>query len=226
MSASPACRLYAITPPRFELAEFLPQLEAALGAGDVACVQLRLKEASDEEVRAAAKAMLPICHAHNVPLILNDALEIALEVGADGLHLGQEDLAKTSVKAIRKQIPEEMVLGITCHASSHLAMEAGEQGADYVAFGAFYPTTSKPKEKLEKWGTPTAELLEGWAQFATLPCVAIGGITPENSAPLVRAGADFIAVITGIWNHPQGAAAGVKAYNAAIKEALAATPAA
>jgi Thiamine monophosphate synthase len=119
-----------------------------------------------------------------------------------------------------------MILGITCHASTHLAMEAGEQGADYVAFGAFYETASKPKEKLEKWGTPTLELLEGWAQFSTLPCVAIGGLTPENCKPLIQVGADFVAVITGIWNHPQGAGAGVKAYNHAIQEALAARPAA
>jgi hypothetical protein len=136
--------------------------------------------------------------------------------GADGVHVGQEDLASTSLKRIRKIIGKDAVLGVTCHASRHLAMEAGEEEADYVAFGAFYPTTSKPKEKLEKWGTPTPELLEWWSEQSTLPCVAIGGITPQNLAPLVQAGADFVAVITGIWNHPQGAGAGVKAYNAAI----------
>lgn len=219
-------RLYAITPPQITLSEFLPQVEEAFAAGDIACLQLRLKEASDAEIREAAKALKPICHAHEAAFIVNDSMEIAIELQADGVHLGQEDIQNTSVKALRQQLPKEMVLGITCHASSHLAMEAGEQGADYVAFGAFYPTTSKPKEKLEKWGVPDIELLEGWAQFSTLPCVAIGGITPQNCVPLVQAGADFIAAITGIWNHPQGAGAGVKAYNAAIQEALAAAPAA
>lgn len=235
-------RLYAITPPRFELAEFIPQVEEAFAGGDIACLQLRLKEASDDELRAAAKALIPICHRHDAAFIMNDFIDIAMEVGADGLHLGQEDLHLFShaaldaasketpyqvrgvIAGIKQQLPDEMILGITCHASSHLAMEAGEQGADYIAFGAFYETTSKPKEKLEKWGVPSLELLEGWAEFSTLPSVAIGGITPDNCRPLVQAGADFIAVITGIWNHPQGAAAGVKAYNTVIQEALAAKP--
>ncbi|MDG1286551.1 MAG: thiamine phosphate synthase [Rickettsiales bacterium] len=222
MSVSQKCRLYAITPPQFELSEFILQVEEALAAGDIACLQLRLKEASDEEIREAAKALIPICHSHGTAFMVNDSVEIALEVGADGVHLGQEDLEGTSVKAIADKLPEGVILGVTCHASNHLAMEAGEQGAAYVAFGAFYETTSKPKEKLEKWGTPTTELLEGWTQFTTIPSVAIGGITPDNCKPLVQAGADFIAVITGIWDHAQGAGAGVRAYNAAIQEALAA----
>ncbi len=218
-------RLYAISPPSFVLSEFIPKVEEAFAGGDIACLQLRLKEASDDEIRAAAKALMPICHANEAAFIINDSIDIAIELGVDGLHLGQEDISQTSVKAIKQRLPDEMILGITCHASSHLAMEAGEQGADYVAFGAFYETTSKPKEKLEKWGVPTTELLENWTEFSTLPCVAIGGISPQNSTPLVQAGADFVAVITGVWNHPQGAGAGVKAYNVAIQEALAAKPA-
>ncbi len=209
-------RLYAITPPKFELASFIPQVEAAFAGGDVACLQLRLKEASDAEILAAAKALVPICHAHEAAFILNDRADLAAESGADGVHIGQEDLEKTSIKAIRKLLGVDGVIGVTCHASRHLAMEAGEQDVDYVAFGAFYSTTSKPMEKLEKWGTPQPEILEWWSEQATLPCVAIGGITPENLAPLVQAGADFVAAINGIWNHPEGATAGVKAYNAAI----------
>lgn len=245
------CRLYAITPPRLVLAEFMPRAEQAFAGGDIACLQLRLKEASEKEIRKAAEALLPLCHAHEAALILNDNLELACELPVDGVHLGQEDLYndwgacppkplplragpvgpveetiplknKERIAAIRQQLGEEKILGITCHASKHLAMEAGEQGADYVAFGAFYPTASKPKEKLEKWGTPAPDILRFWAEGSTLPCVAIGGITPQNCAPLVRAGADFIAVITGIWDHREGPAAAVKAYNAAIKEALAA----
>jgi thiamine-phosphate pyrophosphorylase len=216
MSQKEPCRLYAITPPKFELAAFLPQAEEAFAAGDIACLQLRLKEAGDAEILAAAKALIPLCHRYEAAFILNDRPDLAAQCGADGVHIGQEDLEKTSLKTIRKIVGSEAVIGVTCHASRHLAMEAGETEADYVAFGAFYPTTSKPMEKLEKWGTPQPEILEWWSEQSTLPCVAIGGITPENLAPLVKAGADFIAVITGIWNHPQGAGAGAKAYQQAL----------
>jgi len=214
-------QLYAITPPQLNLPSFLPQVEQALQTGHIACLQLRLKEVSDATVLEAAKALLPLCHAAEVPLIINDARDVAVEAGADGLHLGQEDLAGKSIEAIRQNLPESMVLGITCHASSHLAMEAAEQGADYVAFGAFYPTTSKPQGKLEKWGVPSLDLLRGWSQFSQIPCVAIGGITPQNAAPLVESGADFIAAITGIWDHPHGAAAGVQAYAETLRAAVA-----
>ncbi len=219
-------RLYAITPPQIQLSTFVPQVEAAFASGDIACLQLRLKEANQAKIAEAIKELMPIAHAHQAAFIVNDEWQLAAEMGADGVHLGQEDIAETSVKALKKQLPASMVLGITCHASTHLAMEAGEQGADYVAFGAFYETTSKPKEKLEKWGIPSLELLEGWCAYSNLPAVAIGGITPQNCAPLIKAGADFIAVISGVWNHPQGAAAGVQAYHHAIEEALASSSAA
>ena len=211
-------QLYAISPPKIELDDFAEQLSEAFAAGEIAAFQLRLKEAKDDEIRAAVTRLKPICEANGAAFILNDRLDIALDMNLDGVHLGQEDLAETSVEEVKKQMPEGMVLGVTCHASTHLAMEAGEQGADYVAFGAFYPTTSKPQEKLDKWGTPEPEILAGWTQFSTLPCVAIGGITPENCTPLVEARTDFIAAINGIWNHPEGAAAGVKAYHAAIDQ--------
>jgi thiamine-phosphate pyrophosphorylase len=227
-------QLYLISPPRIELADFRKQLEAAFvvgregearrpskpsahevahhvrAAGEhggnqfVGAFQLRLKDADDAEIKAAIKELLPICKAHEVAFILNDRPDLCEELKCDGVHLGQEDLEKMPIAKARKIIGEETVLGVTCHASKHLAMEAGEQGADYVAFGAFYPTTSKPKEKLEKWGTPTPDIIEWWTTFATLPCVAIGGITPANCKPLVSAGADFIAVINAVWNHPKG----------------------
>jgi thiamine-phosphate pyrophosphorylase len=210
------CRLYAITPPRFELSPFLAQVEEALDSGEIACLQLRLKEASDAEIITAGKALAAICRRHETAFILNDRVDLVHACHAEGVHVGQEDLETTSLAAIRKTLGEDAVIGVTCHASRHLAMEAGESIADYVAFGAFYPTTSKPLEKLEKWGTPTRELVEWWSMFSTLPQVAIGGITPQNLAPLVQAGADFIAAITGIWNHPEGAKAGVIAYHQAI----------
>lgn len=117
-----------------------------------------------------------------------------------------------AIAEIRSKLSDDMALGITCHASKHLAMEAAEAGADYVAFGAFHPTTSKPSEKLKKWGTPTPDILKWWSEMTEVPCVAIGGITPENCKPLVNAGTDFIAVITAIWNHPKGTAEAVREF--------------
>lgn len=207
------CRLYLISPPELELATFLPRLAEVLAAGDVAAFQLRLKKAEDKDILEAGKALLPLCHAHECAFILNDRPDLARELGADGVHLGQEDLAEWPVGKAREIMGKDAVIGVSCHASRHLAMEAGEQGADYVAFGAFYPTRSKPKEKIEKWGVPKPEILEWWSATATIPCVAIGGITPENASPLIKAGADFLAVITAVWEDKKGPAEAVKRFN-------------
>lgn len=208
-------RLYLISPPAIDLPKFVVALEQAFQGGDVGSFQLRLKDASDSDIIKACKTLIPICHAHEAAFILNDRPDLAVKVKADGIHLGVDD---TPIQEARKIVGDEMVIGATCHASRHLAMTAGEQGADYVAFGAFYPTTSKPKEKLEKWGTPTPEILEWWQTFMLLPCVAIGGINAANLGPLVKAGADFIAVITAVWNHAAGPKAAVEELNNAIKE--------
>ncbi|WP_338662074.1 thiamine phosphate synthase [Pararoseomonas sp. SCSIO 73927] len=206
----PDCRLYLITPPRIDLATFPDSLARALDAGDVACLQLRLKEAPEDEVRRAIDALLPVAQSHDVAFLLNDNAELAARSGCDGAHLGQEDGDHERARRLLK----DGTLGITCHASRHLAMEAGELGADYVAFGAFFPTgTKEAKHKAEP------EILEWWSNLFEIPCVAIGGITAENCAPLVRAGADFLAVVGAVWKHPEGPAAGVRAMNAAIAAA-------
>ena len=205
--------LYLVSPPRIILAEFLPQLEAAFAGGRVASFQLRLKDAPDEEILAAAKALLPLCHASECAFILNDRPDLALQCGADGVHLGQDDM---KVKDARAMLGPEMVIGVSAHASRHLAMEAGEQGADYVAFGAFFPTQSKPQEKVEKWGVPTPDIIEWWVLDTVLPCVAIGGITPENCKPLVDAGADFIGAITAVWANQKGPEHAVRAFHKVI----------
>jgi len=204
------CRLYLITPPRLDPASFRDTLAAALDAGDVACLQLRLKDASEAEIRRATEALMPVCHARDVAFLLNDDARLAQALGCDGAHLGQTD----GDHAAARRLLEGRILGITCHASRHLAMEAGEIGADYVAFGAFFPTATK--ETVHK---AEPELLSWWAEMMAIPCVAIGGITAENCAPLVRAGADFLAVVGAVWNHPEGPAAGVRAMNAAIAAA-------
>ena len=204
------CRLYLITPPRIDLATFPDSLARALDAGDVACLQLRLKDAPADEVRRAIDALRPLAQSRDVAFLLNDDAELAARTGCDGAHLGQEDGDHERARTLLK----DGTLGITCHASRHLAMQAGEAGADYVAFGAFFPTTTK-----EAGHRAEPEILEWWSSLFEIPCVAIGGITAENCAPLVRAGADFLAVVGAVWNHPEGPAAGVRAMNAAIAAA-------
>lgn len=210
------CRLYLISPPQIELSAFADTLKSAFDGGDVGAFQLRLKKASDEEILKAAEILQPICAEREVAFILNDRADLAARTGADGVHLGQDD---GSVKSARKILGKDAVIGVSCHDSRHLAMEAGEAGVDYVAFGAFYPTTSKSPEALAKYGTPTPDILNWWQTYMVLPCVAIGGINPQNALPLVRAGADFIAVITAVWNHPEGAKKAIEEFNMTIKEA-------
>jgi thiamine-phosphate pyrophosphorylase len=205
-----SCRLYLITPQRLDPLSFRDSLAAALDAGDVACLQLRLKGATEDDIARATEALMPVAAARDVAFILNDKAALAVKLGCDGAHLGQDD----GNHAEARRLLEGRILGITCHASRHLAMEAGDLGADYVAFGAFFPTETK-----ETAHRASPEILDWWHEMFEIPSVAIGGITAANCAPLVQAGADFLAVIGAVWNHPQGPGAGVRAMNAAIAEA-------
>ena len=205
MSTEP-CRLYLITPPQFDPKPFSETLKAALDAGDVACLQLRLKEVSDDDICRAAEILLPVAQSRGVAFILNDRPDLAARLGCDGVHIGQDDMPYAET---RRLIGADKIVGVTCHNSRHLAMEAGEAGADYVALGAFFPTTTKdPKTSCE------IEVLRWWAEMMVVPQVAIGGITVANAKPLVAAGADFLAVSNGIWAYKDGPAAAVKAFNA------------
>jgi len=208
---SPRCRLYLVTPPALEPAGFADRLAEALDAGDVACVQLRLKDVDDDAVRRASDTLRPVAQSRGVAFLLNDRPDLAAATGCDGVHVGQQDAPYAEA---RQLLGPERIVGVTCHDSRHLAMEAAEAGADYVAFGAFFPTTTKPSRF-----RPGPELLAWWSELMTVPCVAIGGITPENCAPLVEAGADFLAVVTAVWNHPEGPGAAVRALARAIAAA-------
>jgi thiamine-phosphate pyrophosphorylase len=200
------CRLYLITPPALEPAHFAETLKSALDGGDVASLQLRLKDVPDDDIARAVDMLMPIAQSRDVAFILNDRPDLATKLGTDGVHIGQDDMAYAET---RRLVGPDRIIGITCHNSRHLAMEAGEAGADYVAFGAFYPTpTKEPKTSCE------IEVLQWWADVMTVPCVAIGGIRIENAAPLIEAGADFLAVSSGIWAYPGGPAAAVRAFNA------------
>ncbi len=205
------CELYLITPPRIDPAVFGDRLAEALDAGPVACLQIRLKDLADDEIRRATEALLPIAHAREVPVLMNDRPDLALELGCDGAHVGQDD---TPYPEARKILGPDAMIGVTCHDSRDLAMREAERGADYVAFGAFFPTESKePKYRA------TPEVLEIWSEIAVVPCVAIGGITPANCGPLVQAGADFLAVIGAVWGHPEGPGKAVQAFENAISSA-------
>ena len=200
----PACQLYVVSPPAIELPRFVDSLTAALDGGPVTAFQLRLKDAPDAVILRACEALLPVCNAHDVAFILNDRADLAKVAGADGVHLGQGD---GSIADARALLGKDAQIGRTCHDSRHFAMEAGEQGADYVAFGAFYDTITKPSHY-----RPLPDILAWWTTISQLPCVAIGGIFPKNAAPLVAAGADFIAVVRAVWEHADGPRAGVEAF--------------
>lgn len=200
-----------ITPPAFDPPVFAERLAEALDAGDVACLQLRLKDAGDEEIRRAADLLRPVCQGRGVALLVNDRPDIAAACGADGVHIGQED---ASYAEARRLVGDDAIVGVTCHDSRDLAITAAEQGADYVAFGAFFPTGTKTPK-----GQAAPEILTWWSTIATVPCVAIGGITVRNGQPLIDAGADFLAVVAGVWEHADGPAAAVKAFNAMMDAA-------
>lgn len=206
-----ACRLYLITPPTIDdLDAFAEILEQALGAGDVAALQIRLKPAEDAAIRAAVGLLASIAQGRGVAVILNDRPGLAAELGCDGVHVGQSD---ASVASARRIMGKSAMIGATCHDSRHLAMEAAEAGADYVAFGAFFPTTTK-----ETTHRPEPDILTVWQETMEIPCVAIGGITVETAGDLARAGADFVAVSAAVWGHPDGPAAAVRAFNAALSQ--------
>jgi thiamine-phosphate pyrophosphorylase len=176
-----------------------------LDGGDIACVQLRLKDVDDDTICRAVDALRPQAQRAGVAFLLNDRPDLAFETGCDGVHVGQTD---TPYGEARATMGADRIVGVTCHDSRHLAMEAAEAGADYVAFGAFYPTTTKVAET-----QADLELLSWWSEMMQVPSVAIGGITLDNAAPLIAAGADFLAVSAGVWTHPQGPAVAVAGFN-------------
>ncbi len=183
---------------------FAAKLEEALGTDLVAAFQLRLKNVGDDWFETATKRLLPLCQAKDVAFILNDRPDLAVKLGCDGAHVSaDEDMPFAKAREI---LGEDLILGATCRGSRDLAFEAGEEGADYVAFGAFFPTSTKATKS-----RVGLEILEWWNEIAVLPSVAIGGLTAENCGPVYKAGADYICVVSAVWDYPQGPAAGVRA---------------
>ncbi len=202
------CQLYLISPGDVG-GEFPDRLRAALDGGPVAAFQLRVKGVDQHEVARLAEPLQRICAERDVAFIVNDSAGLAKRIGADGVHLGQQDDDPRDARALLGPTAQ---IGVTCHDSRHLAMEAGEAGADYVAFGSFFPTTTK-----EVSHHPEPSILSWWVTLFELPCVAIGGITPQNGGVLVEAGADFLAVSNAVWAHPEGPGAAVAAFQEILK---------
>jgi thiamine-phosphate pyrophosphorylase len=198
-------RLYLITPPALDPGRFAHELENALAGGDVASLQLRLKDCDDEAIRRAAKVLKPIAQDRGVAFIMNDRPDLATELDCDGVHVGEEDMPFAEA---RRLLGADRIVGMTCAASRDRAITAAEAGADYVAFGAFFPSATKAAKH-----HADPELLRDWSDTTVVPCCAIGGITQENCGPLVEAGADFLAVIGAIWSHPKGPRAAVREFN-------------
>lgn len=195
--SNPACQLYVISP--LDVGGTFPdRLDTALGAGPVAAFQFRVKGVGQHDAAALAGPLQEICTSHDVALIINDDVGLAKRLGADGVHLGQQD---GTVREARELLGQDCQIGVTCHGSRHFAMEAGEAGADYVAFGAFFDSATKATEHRAE-----ISLLEWWSGLFEIPCVAIGGITPANCAPIVSAGADFLAVSGAVWQSDESEA--------------------
>lgn len=205
---APGCQLYLISPLETG-GDFPDRLRAALGAGPVAAFQFRVKGIDQHEAARLAEPLQEICADHDVAFIVNDSIALAKRLRADGVHLGQGD---GNAADARRELGPEAQIGVTCHDSRHLAMEAGEAGANYVAFGAFFPTTTKTVEH-----RADPEILTWWQGLFELPCVAIGGITAANARGLVEAGADFLAVSRAVWSHDGGPEAAVRELLAAMR---------
>ena len=190
------CQIYLISPLAVD-GDFPAALARALDAAEVAAFQFRVKDIDEHAAARLAEPLQRVCADRDVAFIVNDSVSLTRRLGADGVHLGQGDGTVTDA---RLRLGKDVQIGVTCHGSKHLAMEAGEAGADYVAFGAFYPSTTKAARH-----QAGVDVLNWWQALFEIPCVAIGGITPANCAPLVEAGADFIAVSAAVWGGDEAA---------------------
>jgi thiamine-phosphate pyrophosphorylase len=214
---SPRCQLYIITPPKLVPEAFAPHLERALEAGPVAAFQLRLEEADECQWKSAIDRLMPIVQKRDVAFIVNDRVDLAREVDADGVHLGLHDMR---ISDARKLLGPDKIIGASCLDSKHLAMTAAEAGADYVSFGPFFTTRSPyyPREKYAPKYMVSPNILTWWSSIMEVPCVAAGGIKPSNCHDLVKSGADFICASTSIWDYPGGGAAAIRDFHEAMSQ--------
>lgn len=197
------CQLYLLTPPRID-AGFAGVLDAVLAEGVASVLQIRLKDQPENQLPGLIPPLVKAARRHGVTVLMNDRPDLAVHYAMDGVHVGQEDAPYAQARAT---VGKTGIVGVTCHDSRHLAMTAAENGADYVAFGTLYPTATKSPK-----ASASVDIIEWWSDLFEVPCVAIGGIKPENASPVIEAGADFIAVSGGVWNHPAGPVEAVRAF--------------
>jgi thiamine-phosphate pyrophosphorylase len=205
-------QIYLISPPQIEVKTFSRHLKKVLATGLIPIFQLRLKNLPVLKLKEIARELKKICYDNNCLFLLNDLFEVALEIEADGVHLGAED---KSIFAAQKDLPENFLIGASCYDSKILAVKASDFGADYLSFGAFFVSKTKKSR-----GSPAPEILQWCGKNINLPTVAIGGINNNNCSSLVQNGADFIAVISYVWDHSSGASDAIKKLDQKIKEAL------
>lgn len=202
-----SCQLYLITPPRID-AGFADLLDAVLAEGVASVLQIRLKDQPENQLPGLIPPLVKTAKRHGVSVLMNDRPDLAVHYAMDGVHIGQEDAPYAEARAA---VSKTGIVGVTCHDSRHLAMTAAEKGADYVAFGAMFPTATKSPK-----ASASVDIIEWWSEVFEVPCVAIGGITPDNAEPVIEAGADFIAVSGGVWNHPAGPVEAARAFGALL----------
>lgn len=202
------CQLYLLTPPRID-AGFVNLLDSVLAEGVASVLQIRLKDQPENQLPGLLPPLVKAAKRHGVTVLMNDRPDLAVRYAMDGVHVGQEDAPYAQARA---QVGKTGIVGVTCHDSRHLAMTAAEKGADYVAFGSMYPTATKSPK-----ASASVDIIEWWSEVFEVPCVAIGGITPDNARPVIEAGADFIAVSGGVWNHPEGPVAAVQAFSQVLQ---------
>jgi thiamine-phosphate pyrophosphorylase len=196
------CRLFLISPPRLVAATFADRLDAALAIGEVAGFLLRLEASERSSLNEAAARLRPVCAARAVAFLIQAEVERALELAADGVHL----VDVRAAAAARATLGTERLLGVSCGASRHLAMVAGEAGADYIAFA----DPGRPPD------AEIIELIRWWSDLFVLPCLVESDNDAGPCGQLARAGADFVGVSRAVWEHPDGAAEGITAMRLAI----------
>lgn len=191
-------QIYLISPPKIELDDFLPKLNQVLATGRIPIFQMRLKGYSDSEIINIGYKLFAVCRNYGTNFIINDRFDLACIIGANGVHIGFGD---GKVMDVRKKVSRNFLIGVSCYDSKKMALESEIMGADYVSFGSFFSSKTKNSK-----GKPDLEILEWAHSFLKVPVVAIGGIDNQNCVELIKHKADFLAIISYIWDHEQGPA--------------------
>ncbi len=216
MSDNPKTGLYVITPPAIDLSLLEAGVsEIAAAASDLdrpLCIQLWLGDDRLDDLRRYAERLLPIARAADIAFLVNGDVALAASIDADGVHLNNPEAE--AIAAARQMLADDTIVGVSCGGSRHAGMIAAESGADYVSFGPIYKTETKQRD-----ADPAAsDAIEWWAGVMEVPCVAVGGLNAENAWEVAHSGADFLALVSSVWDHPGGAGEGLSRIAYALKD--------